>query len=177
MLSNYSSFCTAEHIKCSSCTGAVEQQMHIQYSTPLFNGSIFNDLYVQTRRSPGMNLIHVAPSLLDHFDVKPPVCVALFTCPFTSVLVLSQPSPRHSPPHISVYVCCQVHPHGDQSGPSDQCSQTYLGRKSGNEDGERERGSQTEKERRPNPKHSQDMAAKNTSVWESESNSPALIIF
>lgn len=146
-MSNHSSFCTAERIKRSSCTGAVEQQMHIQYSTPLCNGSIFNDLYVQTRSSPGMNLIHVAPSLLDHFDVKLPVCVALFTCPFTSVLVLSQPSPRHSPPHISVCVCCQVHPHGDQSGTSDQCSQTYLGRKSGNEEG-REREEARQRKRR-----------------------------
>lgn len=77
-------------------------KLHIQYSTPLFNGSLFNDLYVQTRSSPGMNLIHVAPSLLEHFDVKLPVCVALLTCPFN---LSSRSISAFSPSFSSSYLC------------------------------------------------------------------------
>lgn len=53
----------------------------------------------------------------------------------------------------------------------------WKGREVRERETEREEARKKEREKRPDPKHSQDMAAKNTSVWESESNSPALIIF
>lgn len=69
------------------------------------------------------------------------------------LLFISYSALCHSPPHISVYAQCWFCPHGNQSGPSNQClgEQTYLGRRSGN--GEKGRSKKKEARERKREKN------------------------
>lgn len=96
------------------CHAALTVQGWIKWCSEL-HGYIYNDVFV--------------------------LFLVIYTCPLTSVYFSISTSSLQFSIYISVYACCQVCLYGDQSGPSDQRLglQTYLRRKSGNEE---ERGTE-----------------------------------
>lgn len=148
-------------------------------TTPLYHGSSFNDLFVQSGSPPGLNIIHGTTLMSNSLSVLP---LGPFHLPFhlcsLSILPFSQP---FSSSHLCLCVLLGLSPWRPvwalrpMSGLANISAKKEWKRREVRERGGG--GREKEREKRPDPKHSQDMAAKNTSVWESESNSPALIIF